>query len=138
MRPGDRTIRDELRREAAQVKVPDAMWEQISRQLDLNQARAERRKRLMLRTAQWKPALALAAAAIFWLMVIPAASRMDGGPSPEPASPPAAAAPVQGQDSLSIRTYKQARLEKERNVTEDGPVPDGSRMMHTVGVITAR
>lgn len=73
MRPSDRTIRDELRREAARVQIPNDMWENISRRLDEEPAPVERpRKAALLRPAQWRPALAVAAAAgLFWFTMLP-------------------------------------------------------------------
>lgn len=81
MRPSDRTIRDELRREAAKVPIPDDMWQNISRQLDQDAARRRRRWQWLLRGAQWRPAMVLAVAAgFFWFALIPALPNMDNMP----------------------------------------------------------
>lgn len=67
-----RTLRDQLRREAAQVPIPQDMWAHISRELDRDQAREQRRRRFSGMLTQWRPTIAFAAAAgIFWLSIIP-------------------------------------------------------------------
>lgn len=72
MRPGDRTIRDELRREAAKVSIPDDMWQNISKQLDQDSVRKSRSRRIMALGEQWRPAVILAVAAgFFWFALIP-------------------------------------------------------------------
>lgn len=63
MQPSDRTIRDELRREAMQVPIPDAMWDEISRRLELDREQPSRVRHLTRRAVPWKPALALTAVA---------------------------------------------------------------------------
>lgn len=81
MRPSDRTIRDELRREAAKAQIPDDMWQNISRQLDQDAAKRKRRWQWLLRGAQWRPAMVLGVAAgFFWFALIPALPNMDNMP----------------------------------------------------------
>lgn len=81
MRPSDRTIRDELRREAAKAQIPDDMWQNISRRLDQHAAKRERRWQWLLRGAQWRPAVVLGVAAgFFWFALIPALPNMDNMP----------------------------------------------------------
>lgn len=71
MRPGDRTIRDELRREAANAPIPEDMWQNISLRLDEDEVR--RKQKHLARSEQWRPALVLAVAAgFFWFALIPA------------------------------------------------------------------
>jgi hypothetical protein len=83
VRPSDRTLRDELRREAAKAQIPDDMWKNISNQLDQDAARRERRWQWLLRGAQWRPAMVLAVAAgFFWFALIPALPTMDNAPVP--------------------------------------------------------
>ncbi|HWI63588.1 MAG TPA: hypothetical protein VNT75_17275 [Symbiobacteriaceae bacterium] len=81
MRPSDRTIRDELRREAAKVSIPEDMWQNISRQLDQKTVRQEMRRRVLGWTEQWRPAVILAVAAgFFWFALIPALPSMENMP----------------------------------------------------------
>lgn len=96
MRPSDRTIRDELRKEAARVTIPGDMWDNIKQRLDGELEVAERRKRLANGRAQWKPAVVFAAAAgIFWLTVIPISTNLEGVSVTEPMGQPAARTVVQ-------------------------------------------
>jgi hypothetical protein len=81
VRPSDRTLRDELRREAAKAQIPGDMWKNISKQLDQDAARRERRWQWLLRGAQWRPAMVLAVAAgFFWFALIPALPNMENMP----------------------------------------------------------
>lgn len=61
MLPPSEAIREELRRQAAQVEVPDGMWEQIRAKLDADRRRHERRRqcvgRLRALTPVWGAAL---------------------------------------------------------------------------------
>ena len=109
MRPSDRTIRDELRREAARITVPGNMWDNIKQQLDGDLEAAERRKRIANGRAQWKPAVVFAAAAgIFWLTVIPISNNLDGVPPSDPVSQP------------TVRTVVQPDLSRHRPVPGEG------------------
>lgn len=81
MRPGDRTIRDELRREAAKVPIPEDMWQNISRQLDQDATRKERRRRWTALGETWRPAVVVAVAAgFFWFALIPSLPTMENMP----------------------------------------------------------
>lgn len=44
MQPFERALQKELRREVAQVSIPDDMWGNISRQLDAERAALEHRR----------------------------------------------------------------------------------------------
>ncbi|HYF93915.1 MAG TPA: hypothetical protein VD969_17005 [Symbiobacteriaceae bacterium] len=80
MRPSDRTIRDELRREAARVPVPEDMWQNISRQLELDSERKRRRPRVRW-LSEWRPAVILGVAAgFFWFALIPSLPNTENMP----------------------------------------------------------
>lgn len=75
MRLDDQTLKRHLHREAARAPIPDDMWQKISGQLEQEAQVAEKRRHMVARMEQWKPALAFAAAAgIFWLAIIPSES----------------------------------------------------------------
>lgn len=81
MRPSGRTIRDELRREAAKVSVPNDMWQNISRKLGEDSDRTVRRRRVTALAEQWRPAVLLAVAAgFFWFALIPSLPSMENMP----------------------------------------------------------
>lgn len=89
MRPSDRSIRDVLRREAANVPIPDDMWKNISQRLDEDSVRQERKKRGIAGSHQWRPALILAVAAgFFWFALIPTLPEMGTAFPAESISPP--------------------------------------------------
>lgn len=119
MGPGERKIQHELRRQAAQVAVPTDMWENISGRLDGEPVQGQRQA-IMLR-AQWKPALALAAAVgMLWLNVPPSA-----GPGPEPEAVTEATPDVAGSgwgyDTFQVRFYRQAGYDMESVPPEARP-----------------
>lgn len=100
MRLNDRSIRDELRKQALSVPIPDDMWANISRELDHDAARVKAAPaprpaaRQVSRGLQIRQMLAVGAAAgIFWMMVIPSGAYVDRfqRPGPGPAASPAAA-----------------------------------------------
>lgn len=130
MRPSDRTIRDELRREAARVTVPGDMWDNIKQQLDGELEAAERRKRLANGRAQWKPAVVFAAAAgIFWLTVIPISTNLEGVPVSDPLSQPMARTTVQPD----MTRNRQVPGEGDRQVTaatQSGAGGQADRVVH--------
>ncbi len=97
MRPSERAIRDELRREAAQVTIPaESMWENIRRELDRHLVREQRCRRLHALRTRWRPAMAFAAAAgIFWLTVVPLGVGTEGLRQPE--EPPVLSLPSRGE-----------------------------------------
>jgi len=65
----ERKLRAFLRQEAANTQIPGDMWQQVSSRLDIGQKRP---RRLTLR-GLIAPAIGLcAAAAVFWLTLIPA------------------------------------------------------------------
>lgn len=124
MRPSDRAIRDVLRREAAQARIPDDMWKQISQRLDTDRTQAERRRNSAQQRAQWKPALAFAAAAgIFWLAVIPTVASQKAGMPSHPAIAPVVKPAT--QQELSVRSWMKARREEgQRSVATASAAPD--------------
>lgn len=120
MQPSDRALVDELRREAALVRVPEDMWDRISERLDLELGAAERRRQSM-RKLQAKSRLALVAAAgVLWLTVVPfhTAVRVPASVS----SSVAAVSVSEGDDYLAVgRGYRRAeqRTQWTGSVAED-------------------
>jgi len=81
VRPSGRTIRDELRREAAKVSVPNDMWQNISQKLGEDPDRTALRRRVTALAEQWRPAVVLAVAAgFFWFALIPSLPSMENAP----------------------------------------------------------
>jgi hypothetical protein len=120
--PGEQNIQHELRRQAAQIAIPSDMWEKISEGLDADRVRNQRQQQLKMRRAQWKPALALVAAAgMLWLTVAPAGfgpqpqAAIDGAPSP------VAVSSVPNHDTLPLRFYRQAAYDIDRTQPEEQP-----------------
>lgn len=96
MHLSDRTIRDDLRREAARVPIPQDMWSNIQQRLDMVEAKA---KRKAARREQWKPALAFGfAASVFWLTVIPVGRHLDSVSPERTPQRPAATMPMALKD----------------------------------------
>lgn len=81
MKPTDRMIRDELQREVADLPIPTDMWQRINERLDNlpHVAPAVPPKQHWL--VQWRAALAVAAAGLFWLTVVPASRLADQHPA---------------------------------------------------------
>lgn len=132
MRPSDRTIRDELRREAARVTIPGDMWDNIKQRLDGEHEAAERRKRLANGRAQWKPAMVFAAAAgIFWMTVIPLSKYMDGVPVSEPLSPPSARSFVEPDLSRSRPVPAEADRRIASTTAQSGSGQQVERVVNT-------
>lgn len=75
MKPTDRMIREELRREVANLPIPNDMWRQINRRLDQTPRLAPAPARSYLQ--QWRGVVAVAAAGLFWLSVVPAGHLAD-------------------------------------------------------------
>jgi hypothetical protein len=85
--PSERSIRDELRKEAAQVQVPTNMWHHINHRLDEDQKIEQNRRAWFQRFAQWKPNYAMAAAAailLFRVMPVGGANAPAPGANPTP------------------------------------------------------
>jgi len=59
VRPGIRMIREELRREAERVPIPEDMWQRISAELEQDLRRQQRRRRILQRLRALRPLLAL-------------------------------------------------------------------------------
>ena len=129
MRPSDRTIRDELRRDAARVTIPGDMWDNIKQRLDGEHEVAERRKRLANGRAQWKPAVVFAAAAgIFWITMIPISTYMNGAPTSDPLSTPAVRTVVQPD----LTRNRQVPGEAERKTAVAAPPSGGGHQIERV------
>ncbi len=78
MRMNDRAIREELRKQAISVPIPDDMWANISRELDKDAAKAVRRERTATVRVPVRQLLAFgAAAAVFWMVLIPSGKYVD-------------------------------------------------------------
>lgn len=99
MRLNDRAIRDELRRKAMSVSIPDDMWANIRCELEKDATAAKRQpltavpERPRRRGLPLRHMLAIGAAAgIFWMMVIPSSAYVDRLKQPDaaPSSPAAA------------------------------------------------
>lgn len=69
----DDALRGSLRRDAAQVPVPQDLWQKINRRLEEDEARAaRRRRRFEAISQQWKSVAAFTAAAgMFWAASLP-------------------------------------------------------------------
>lgn len=92
MRLNDRMIREDLRKRAMSVPIPDDMWANISRELDRDAAktRPSLQSRRSSHGFQVRQMLAIGAAAgIFWMMVIPSGAYVDRvqNPAPKPTAP---------------------------------------------------
>lgn len=112
MRLNDRVIREELRKQASSVPIPDDMWAHISRELEKDAAAAQMpapvpvrpliaaQRHTRSRSLQLRQILAIGAAAgIFWMMLIPSSAYVDqlkqkDAPPKEPASTSATATTV--------------------------------------------
>jgi hypothetical protein len=139
VRPADRAIRDQLRMETAQLPVPGDMWEKISSELDAEAVRTSRRTRLLRISAQWKPALALAAAAgIFWVTVVPSGSHAERRTATDPTPVPVLSVPGRAQDSLTLQSYREMRREVERHGTGEEAGTQPSAALFRPNAITAR
>ena len=120
MGPGERNIQQELRRQAAQVSIPADMWEKINERLDGDRVPVRRRQQVMVRGAQWRPALALVAAVgMLWITVGPSDSR----PEPETTvetTPVTVDSPRAHYDTLPMRMfYRQVGSESEGSQPEE-------------------
>lgn len=112
--PLDSRIHRELHRQAAEVPVPDAMWENISRRLDSEAIQQqERPQRVSSTSTRWRPALAfLGAASIFWLTLIPTA--LHGGETATLATTAALTAPVQWLDPADDPFSRSGYIDPQR------------------------
>lgn len=72
MLPSSEAIREELRRQAAQVQVPDGMWDQINARLNAERRRQRRRRqcvgRLRALTPVWGAALVTGAIGLVMML----------------------------------------------------------------------
>lgn len=149
MRLNDRSIRDELRKQAMSVPIPDDMWANISRELDRDAAKAEAKP---LAASQARPRskslhvrqmLAIGAAAgIFWMMVIPSSAYVDRlkQPDPVPSTPVAApAVPVTlsyaAPEDISWDIPKIERRKKESQPSFRAPTTDARRPAPEIAII---
>lgn len=79
MLPGNRYIREELRREAAQISIPDDMWERISAQLEEERKRERQRQRRLRLVMGLKPVVAMVLAAGAFALVLAGEPAPGGG-----------------------------------------------------------
>lgn len=128
MRRNDRAIREELRREAMSVPIPDDMWANISKELDQDlaaRARSAVQARPLHRSTrgvQMRQMLAIGAAAgIFWMMVIPSGAYVDRLQQPAPNA--AEASQHLGETPWDIPT--EAQIEKPPKARPSAPVSRG-------------
>ena len=121
MQPSERSIRNELHREAALVQIPGDLWEKLDAQLDREVA-ADRGRREMNRRLQGKAGLALVAAAgLFWLTVMPAAPETNQVAAPEPPLRVLATPDRRDMPSYDVRSRQaeQRTREKARDLAPD-------------------
>ncbi|MGE5673040.1 MAG: hypothetical protein ACM3XM_04015 [Mycobacterium leprae] len=102
MQPSDRALRDVLRREAAQVRVPDDMWANISRRLADSPSAPDKTPWLLHFWQQGRSVLALAAAAALFL-VMPTPWHLEGQQMDRPKPLPVVALASNTQPDFATR-----------------------------------
>lgn len=119
MHLNDRGIRDELRKQAMSVPIPDDMWANISRELAKDAPKAAALAPAVARVSshlvQVRQTLAIGAVAgIFWMMVIPSGAYVDRlkQPSPSPVVASTAAALTGGDIPWDVPTEAQLKERK--------------------------
>jgi hypothetical protein len=133
MRLSEGTIRDVLRSEAARVKVPDDMWQHLSRELQRERA-ASRRRPFPGRDHLYSAVAVAALAGLLWFATVPPSAGLE---VPEPAAsqhdPDRAAASLRTGGSRISRAWRDADMES-RHMPKKPVEQQGTQLTSAMGI----